>query len=95
MALKTNVSPCFREDLPVGTVAGVTVEAVGPKKLMGMRNLLKLTHFGMAAVARRRLIGRHRQPRPRVGIMAICAGDARNLVRGPVPLLHVRTVMAF
>ena len=95
MALKTNVSPCFREDLPVGTVAGVTIEAVGPKKLMGMRNLLKLTHFGMAAIARLRLIGRHRQSRPRVGIVAIRAGDARHVVRGPVPLVHMRAVMAF
>ena len=79
----------------MGTVASVTIEAVGPKNLMRMSNLLKLTHFRMAAVARLRLIGRHRRPRPRVRIMAIRAREARHLVRGPVPLLHVRAVMAF
>ena len=78
----------------MGTVAGVAIEAVGPKKLMGMSNLLELTHFGMAAVARLRLVDRHRRPRLRVGIMAIRAGDARHVVRGPLPLLHVRAVMA-
>lgn len=95
MTLETDVLPCFREDLPVGSVAGVTIEAVGPKKLMGMSNLLELTHFRMTAVARLGLIHRHRQSRLRVGIMAVCAGDARHVVRGPVPFLHVRAVMAF
>jgi hypothetical protein len=94
MALETDVFSCFREDLPVGTVTGVAIEAVGPKKLMGMSNLLELTHFGMAAIARLRLVDRHRGPCLRVGIMAICAGDSRHVVRGPLPLLHVRAVMA-
>ena len=94
MALETDVLSCFREDLPVGAVAGVTIEAVGPKNLMGMRNLLKLAHFGMAAVARLRLVGRHRQPRLRVRIVAIRAGNSRHVVRGSSPLLHVRPFMA-
>ena len=95
MALETDVFSCFREDLPVGTVAGVTIEAVGPKQLMRMSNLLELTHFGMAAVARLRLVGRHRQPLLRMWMMAIRAGDTRRFVRGPVPLLQVRAVVAF
>jgi hypothetical protein len=62
---------------------------------MGMGNLFQLTLFGMAAVARPRLIDRHRQSRLWVWIMAIRAGDARHVVRSPPPLVHVRAVMAF
>ena len=66
---------------------------LGPSNLMGAGKLLKLTSVAVAAVARARLIDRHRDAGVGMWVVTVRAANIGQVVLGAVPLVHVGTIM--